>query len=128
MIRAVLDECHLSVPAVELGFNFNGNSWFMLILGGRTKSLGHSQRLCLETEVTGTSTTTGSLAPLPFCFIHDMKPTARSRFAASPRPPARPGPGSGSGSSLFLVVAGVPSMLWMSVIIPTFRESCLVFQ
>lgn len=110
MIRAVLDECHLSVPAVELGFNFNGNSWFMLILGGRTKSLGHSQRLCLETEVTGTSTTTGSLAPLPFCFIHDMKPTARSRLAASPRPPARPGP-----ARPWFWFLSVPGRCWCSL-------------
>lgn len=45
----------------------------MLILGGRTKSLGHSQSLCLETEVTGMKTT-GILTSLHFCSIrNEMK-------------------------------------------------------
>lgn len=117
MIRAILAECHLSVPAVELNFNFNGDSWFMLILGGRTKSLGHSQSLCLETEVTGTFTTAGSLTPLPLRFIHDMKPKARNRFSAVLRPPVR------------LWFLSVPGLCWccgclrFPVIVATFRES-----
>lgn len=61
------------VQTVELRFNFNGNGQFMLILGGRTKSLGHSQSLCLETEVTGMITATGSLTSLHFRSSRNMK-------------------------------------------------------
>lgn len=52
----------------------------MLILGGRTKSLGHSQSLCLETEVTGMITTAGSLTSLHFCFNHNTKWKQSYRF------------------------------------------------
>lgn len=111
MIRAILAECHLSVQTVELNFNFDGNSWFMLILGGRTKFLGGGQSLCLETEVTGTSTTTGSPTSPRFRFIQDMKQKHCESFTAALRPRAGPG----SGFSLFRSplglcgFAGVPS-------------------
>lgn len=63
-------ECHLS-RLLNSSLILMAN--IMLILGGRTKSLGHSQSLCLETEVTGMIPTTGGLTSLLFRSVRNIK-------------------------------------------------------